>query len=382
MVQVRQKVDHKRTFLYLEQVILKHGADKDTLEIKERKDGLDFSYASRQHAAKMVEFLVATTPVRVKTSEQLISVDVHTSNTNYKHTYSVEIVPVCKDDLICLPKKTAQSLSNIGQLVLCTRVGNSLHFVDPQTLHMAEITAPAYWRNPFPSLSTCNTGTVEFMVLDIEPASHPPKTANRGKFLLADAQVTPANSSMDNDMIFHTRTHMGALLKPGDTVLGYLLTHTNFNQPDWEALNQSSAASTVPEVVLVRKTYPERKRKNKGRNWRLKSMAKQEGEGEGDNVGLGRASTKGQSKSAVNAEQQKAEADYERFLQDLEEDDEMRTAVNLYKAKSDPKPSGAMDTESETGEEDEEDMPKISMDELLDDVENMTLEGDDAAAVM
>ena len=34
VVQVRQKVPHKRTFLYLEQLILKHSAHKDTINIR------------------------------------------------------------------------------------------------------------------------------------------------------------------------------------------------------------------------------------------------------------------------------------------------------------------------------------------------------------
>lgn len=42
--QVRQKVPHKRTFLFLEQVILKHGAHKDCVQIKGAPDGLDFSF--------------------------------------------------------------------------------------------------------------------------------------------------------------------------------------------------------------------------------------------------------------------------------------------------------------------------------------------------
>ena len=64
MVQVRQKVQHKRTFLFLEQLILKHGAQKDTISVKEVKDGLDFFYSQRSHAIKMVEFLGAAVPVR------------------------------------------------------------------------------------------------------------------------------------------------------------------------------------------------------------------------------------------------------------------------------------------------------------------------------
>lgn len=104
---------HKRTFLYLEQLILKHHAHRDTVNIKEAKDGLDFFYAQRGHAIKMVEFLGAVVPTRSKSSEQLISTDVHTSTANYKFSYSVEIAPICKDDLVCLPLKLARSLGNI-----------------------------------------------------------------------------------------------------------------------------------------------------------------------------------------------------------------------------------------------------------------------------
>lgn len=64
VVQVRQKVPHKRTFLYLEQLILKHGAQKDTISLKEVKDGLDFYYAQRSHAIKMVDFLTGVVPIK------------------------------------------------------------------------------------------------------------------------------------------------------------------------------------------------------------------------------------------------------------------------------------------------------------------------------
>ena len=64
MVQVRQKVPHKRTFLFLEQLILKHGAQKDTISVKEVRDGLDFFYSKRSHAIKMVEFLAGVVPTK------------------------------------------------------------------------------------------------------------------------------------------------------------------------------------------------------------------------------------------------------------------------------------------------------------------------------
>lgn len=61
-VQVRQKVPHKRTFLYLEQVILKHGAHSETVNIKEAPNGLDFYFSARNSAEKMVEFLHSIVP--------------------------------------------------------------------------------------------------------------------------------------------------------------------------------------------------------------------------------------------------------------------------------------------------------------------------------
>lgn len=83
-VQLRQKVTHKRTFLYLEQLILKHSAHKDTINIKEVKDGLDFYYSAKNQAEKFVDFLNSVTPVRMKKSQELISMDIHTSIAQYK----------------------------------------------------------------------------------------------------------------------------------------------------------------------------------------------------------------------------------------------------------------------------------------------------------
>lgn len=64
VVQVRQKVDHKRTFLLLEQLIIKHGMYKFTTNIKARKEGLDFFFPSKSSALKMVSFIEAVVPTR------------------------------------------------------------------------------------------------------------------------------------------------------------------------------------------------------------------------------------------------------------------------------------------------------------------------------
>lgn len=53
-MQVRQRVGHKRTFLYLEQLILKHGAQRGCLSIETFRDGMDFYFPDKGKAARLV----------------------------------------------------------------------------------------------------------------------------------------------------------------------------------------------------------------------------------------------------------------------------------------------------------------------------------------
>jgi nonsense-mediated mRNA decay protein 3 len=53
MAQVRQRVDHKRTFLFLEQLIIKHNAAEKCLGINEVHNGLDFQFKSKSHAMRL-----------------------------------------------------------------------------------------------------------------------------------------------------------------------------------------------------------------------------------------------------------------------------------------------------------------------------------------
>ncbi|CAM0140809.1 unnamed protein product [Umbelopsis sp. WA50703] len=342
IVQVRQKVEHKRTFLYLEQLILKHNAFKDTTNIKEVRDGIDFYYGQRGHAVKMLEFLGAVVPIKYKTSEQLISTDIHSGSSNYKFTYSVEISPVCKDDLVCLPRKLAQSLGNITQLVLCSRVGNSIHVLDPNTLQTAEISSNVYWRAPFFSLAA-SKNMVEYYVLDVETLG-----PVRGKNVLADVHVARMSDFGRNDTAFIARSHLGALLNPGDTVMGYDLTRSNFNDDNFSLLNQNGLA----DVVLVRKSYPNRRKKSKPRHWKLQQLGKEEEE-----------------MLPRKQDQARIENDLELFMRDLEEDPEMRQTINIFKSEfvQQNKDINMETTDSEV--EEEEDFPEVSLEEMLDEMQ-------------
>jgi nonsense-mediated mRNA decay protein 3 len=338
----------------------------------------------------------------------LLSSDTHTNTANFKYTYSVEIVPICKDDLVCIPLKQARQLSNISPLTVCVRVGNSIQLLDPATLQSCDIPSQLYWRTPFDSLASV-TDLVEFTVLDIEPD----RTKTRGKHIMADVQValagafrsTGAKVDEDNGMmdyedhgvtnqIYHTRTHLGAILQPGDAVLGYHLTNANYNSDDFASL----PVGRIPDIILVKKTYPNQRKKNKARKWKLRSIAKEAGE-EGETSGA-----RGVVGRMGGRDQKKVEEDYELFLRDLEEDPEMRQGVNLYKAPEvkmaepvlhekkagrrrgqnqysmdvddtpeERVPSTGVVVDGEDEEEEEAGFPDIALDELLEGLDEMTL---------
>ncbi|KAK4986946.1 ribosome-binding protein [Elasticomyces elasticus] len=351
VVQVRQKVPHKRTFLFLEQLILKHGAHRDTINIKEVHDGIDFFFSARNHAEKFVDFLTSCTPVRVKKSQELISMDIHTSSKSYKFSFSCELVPICKDDLVALPIKLAKQIGNIAPLTICHKVGTSVYLLDPNTLQTADVSTPIYWRAPFTSLADVQD-LVEFVVMDIEPLG---PAHQKGRFLLAEATVARASDLGVNDTTYNIRTHLGGILHPGDSVMGYHLTGSQFNNPFFEAIEESKQyASTIPDVILVKKHYPRRKKNKNNRNWKLKRMAQEESE-----------------MAPRKQELVQRERDYEMFLRDVEEDEELRAAMALYRNENKATDEVEMETD---GEEDEDRGLAIPMEQLLDDMEEMNIQ--------
>lgn len=326
-VQLRQKVQHKRTFFYLEQLILKHQAHGDCVSIKESRDGIDFFFAHPNHAIKFIDFINTVAPIKSKRSEQLISHDTHSGSSQFKFTHSVEIAPICRDDLVVLPKAIAHKMSQISRVVLCSRISSSIQFLDFNTLQTADLPANVFWREPFNSL-TSHQDLVEFVVLDNEPLG-----PIYGRNVLSD--ITVARSA-DMTQSFVVRSQLGAILHPGDSVMGYYLVNCNFNSDEWDSL----AAGERPDIVLVKKVYPNRRR---NRNWKLRRMAKEHNEMDAATI-------------------DKVENDYEMFLRELEEDQELRGTVNLYKDRNAPQHMDADD-----------DGPQIDVSELLDDLEDLSL---------
>ena len=166
-VQVRQHVAHKRTFLFLEQIILRHGAADAAVAVRDINEGVDFFFANRAHAQRFVDFLQGAVPCRYRADKQLVSHDIHTQAYNYKYTFSVEIAPPCRGDLVCLPAKTSAAHGGLGPIALVTRVSGGVTLTDPQTARSVTLDGPGFWRHPFKALFM-GRQLVEYVVLDVE----------------------------------------------------------------------------------------------------------------------------------------------------------------------------------------------------------------------
>lgn len=69
----------------------------------------------------------------------------------------------------------------------------------------------------------------EFIILDVEPSN-----VSNGKFQLAEVELARAADFGKNDQTFFVKTHLGNVLRPGDTVLGYDLTTANVSDMNYD----------------------------------------------------------------------------------------------------------------------------------------------------
>ncbi|KMV65407.1 ribosome stability and mRNA decay protein [Encephalitozoon cuniculi EcunIII-L] len=232
LVQVRHKAGHRRMFIYLEHLVLKNNVYGDTSNIKQRKEGLDFYYIERNAAVRMVSFLQSVLPVRVKVSERLISKDVHTSKCNYKFSHSVEIAPLCKDDLVVVGKDVRRSLG-IGSLAIVQKIATGIVLLDARLMKSVKITGSFYWNNQdgLKVLMSSKDFTKYTVVM---------KCCRRRAGGAMDGYDLTVTS--DGSEFSEARFHLGNV-EEDDEILGYDLRH----------LNLAVECEDKPEVVLVRR---------------------------------------------------------------------------------------------------------------------------------
>jgi nonsense-mediated mRNA decay protein 3 len=300
-------VNHKRTFLFLEQVILKHKAQNKALNIKEHPEGVDFYFSNRSQANSFCSFIHEFVPCQMKTSRQLISVDEKSNEAEYKETFRLEIAPVCQDDLVILNEDNYKKLGSIGPVLLCYKQIKSLKFIDPITFETLDLDNNTYWRYELKS-EIDRKCLSEFLILNVEEEIDYKKLAendksqrvikkivnnrkqkkqkmelddtkssiktnmtNSSKYMvllekkLEDKKIKIVNvkcirnsEKEENKEIIEVRTFLGKKMHPGDVYYGYDLTRINISDENEEFLSKKKGK--IPDIILVKKKYNNYKR--------------------------------------------------------------------------------------------------------------------------
>ena len=84
----------------------------------------------------------------------MISNDLNNNKASMRVAISIEIVPICKDDLMCLSKRHHASLGSLGPIVICAGV-TTVSF--PAILLVNLSLRGALWRRPSQQCLDFNT---------------------------------------------------------------------------------------------------------------------------------------------------------------------------------------------------------------------------------
>ena len=141
------------------------------------------------------------------------------------------------------------------------------------------------------------------------------------KFKIIDLEVARADKVGVDGNSFRVKSHLGNILKVGDTVLGYDMAVMVNNAADDAVLDWNT-----PDVVLIKKIYPEINRPGRKRVFKLERM-----------------------------ELEKNDKEYDEFLDELEQDPELRSNINLYR---NPEVREEIKLEDET-------FPGVKLEELI-----------------
>ncbi|SOV13242.1 60S ribosomal export protein NMD3, putative [Plasmodium sp. gorilla clade G2] len=191
-VSVRQKVEHKKTLLFLESLLLKCNMNENIINIVSNPDGLDFHFLSRTDALKFCDFILSKTMSKCKNSKHLINHDANNNTYNYLYTFSIDICPICKDDLIFFPKGLATKYGIKNVFYLCIHVSIFIILINPfSSANHVYISPERYNKNPFlPLLSKADAKV--FLILNIEYINDDTNTNNHKN------NINPAISNNDN----------------------------------------------------------------------------------------------------------------------------------------------------------------------------------------
>ena len=430
VVQLRQKVNHKRTFLFLEQVILKHKAQSKALNIKEHPEGVDFYFSNRAQANSFCSFIHEFLPCQTKISRQLISVDEKSNEAEYKETFRLEIAPICQDDLVILSEDQYKKMGSIGPVLLCYKQIKSLKFIDPITFETMDLDNNTYWRYELKSYIDRKCLS-EFLILSVEEEIDYKKLAEKDKStriikkIVNNKKQKVQKMDLDNDSninlslnqtknsiksnvtnsskyyerlekkleekkikivnvkcirnsekeenkeIIEIRSFLGRKMHPGDVYYGYDLTRINLSDEDEEFLLKKKGKR--PDIILVKKKYNNYKRIFKLKHLKMDLDDENEESEEEKEVNTKKKVKKINKKKGKHSnnknKNKNIDKDRDEFLKDVGTNKEMREFINMYK---DPKALEELNKQMDNLGIDQKDLNDsdldIKYDELLDDV--------------
>ena len=216
--------------------------------------GVNFQFKHRSHALRLVDFIESQLICREKHTKQLISHDEQSGEYHYKYTFFVELAPICRDDLAILPKSLSKLLGGIGPMVLVYKISKFVHIVDIKTMQTFEIDKMTYWKHSFKAVLSRERMS-EFVVLNIENVDtdfNSSRAALRQRFRQVQVEIARKEDFGRNDKTFIVNTHLGEILNFNDTVLAYDMERANISDID----EYSKVDNLVPEVIIVKKTFP------------------------------------------------------------------------------------------------------------------------------
>ena len=159
-VQIRQRVPHKKTMLYLEQIILKNKMQKNSLYFEEANDGFDFFFSTRRAGEIFSNWIATVIPSKITYTKKYVSLSTST------FTYLVDVANVAKYDLFLLDKDSYKKLGGIGPLLICTRLSSRTVFEDPRTFNHLYLDGNTFFKYKFNKFCNSNQLT-EFLILDV-----------------------------------------------------------------------------------------------------------------------------------------------------------------------------------------------------------------------
>ena len=148
------------------------------------------------------------------------------------------------------------------------------------------------------------------------------KINSKQKHKIIEVEVARAEKVGVDGNSFHIKTHLGNILRVGDTVLGYDMVQMINNAADYDSLDKN----TTSDVVLVKKIYPEISKPGRKRIFKLERM-----------------------------QIEKNDKGFEEFLDEVEQDPDMRVNMNLYR---NPEVKEEVKCEDET-------FPGVKLEELI-----------------